>query len=339
VTRICVFGAGAIGGYLAAALSEAGADVSIVARGSHLAAIKASGLTLRQQDSEKTYRLLATDDPRKLGIQDYVIIALKAHAVPQLVNDFAPLLGRDTAVVSAVNGIPWWYFHGARTGTDLDETWLTSVDPNGAQWRGFGPQRAVGCVVYPACEIVEPGIVRHLSGNRFTLGEPDGSESQRVRTLSELMIAGGLKAPRKQRLRDEIWIKLWGNCSFNPVSALTGASLDIIGADKGCRELVRGMMLECQKVGQAVGARFAVDVEARIKGGTDIIGHKPSTRHDVELGRPMEIDPLVSSVLELARRLAIDTPLLDAVSALLRMQGEVLGLYERKPALEAKIRR
>lgn len=337
MTRICVFGAGAIGGYIAAALSEAGAEVSLVARGPHLAAIKASGLVLRKDGAESVHRIRATDDPSDLGEQDYVITALKAHAVPALVDRFAPLLGEGTAVVSAVNGIPWWYFHGARTGTPLDETWLESVDPGGAQWKGFGPQRAIGCVVYPACDVPEPGIIQHLSGDRFTLGEPDGSDSERLRILSQLMIAGNLKAPRKSRLRDEIWIKLWGNCSFNPVSALTGASLDVLGNDPACHALIRDIMIEARQVGQAVGARFAVDVERRIKGGTDIVGHKPSTRHDVERGRPMEIDPLISSVLELARRLNIETPALDAVAALVRMQGQVLGLYERKPELEARI--
>jgi len=184
--------------------------------------------------------------------------------------------------------------------------------------------------------VAEPGVIKHFSGDRFTLGEPDGSDTERLRVLSELLIAGGLKAPRKARLRDEIWIKLWGNCSFNPVSALTGASLDLIGADDGLYGLVYKMMAECQKVGESAGARFSVDIPRRIKGGTDNVGHKPSTRHDVELGRPMEIDPLISSVLELARRMNIATPNLDAVAALLRMQGQVLGLYERKPGLEPR---
>jgi 2-dehydropantoate 2-reductase len=337
VARICIFGAGAIGGYLAAALADAGADISLVARGPHLAAIQSSGLILRKDGVEKAYRLRSTDDPRELGEQDYVIVALKAHAVPAIVERFAPLLGAGTVIVPAVNGIPWWYFHGARTGTALDERWLESVDPSGAQWKFFGPERAIGCVVYPACEIPEPGVVHHASGNRFTLGEPDGSESERVRLLSEMMIAGGLKAPRKPSLRDEIWVKLWGNASFNPVSALTGASLDVIGGDAACRQLVYDIMAECKKVGEAVGARFAVGIDQRIEGGANIVGHKPSTRRDVELGRPMEIDPLVSSVLEIARKLKVDTPILDAVAALLRMQGQVLHLYDRKPNLELRI--
>ncbi|MBS3649377.1 2-dehydropantoate 2-reductase [Pseudaminobacter sp. 19-2017] len=337
MARICVFGAGAIGGYLAVSLAKAGADISVVARGPHLAAIRSRGLTLRKNGEEHTCRITATDDPRELGEQDYVIVGMKAHAVPAVVERFVPLLGKDTAVVPAVNGLPWWYFHGANTGTPLDGTWLESVDPGGAQWNFFGPERAIGCVVYPACDVPEPGVIHHSSGDRFTLGEPDGSDSERLRLLSEMLIAGGLRAPRKPRLRDEIWIKLWGNCSFNPVSALTGASLDVIGADDASRRLIHDMMVECKAVGEAVGARFGVTIEQRIKGGTDIVGHKPSTRHDVELGRPMEIDPLVSSVLEVARRLAIPTPTLDAIAALLRLQGQVLGLYDRKPGLEAVI--
>lgn len=334
MSRVCIFGAGAIGGLMAGALAEAGADVSIVARGPHLAAMKKNGMVLRMDGQEKTYKVAASDDPAELGAQDYVIIALKAHSVPPIVDKFAPLLGKETAVVSAVNGLPWWYFYKAGTGTALDDTPIETVDPGGAQWKTFGPERAIGCVVYPAASVPEPGVIEHKYGNRFSLGEPDGEQTERLETLSKLMIAGGLKAPRKGRLRDEIWIKLWGNCSFNPVSALTGASLDLIGENPACRDVVRRMMLECKAVGEAVGARFAVDVERRIDGGAEIIGHKPSTRQDVEQGRPMELDALTSTVLELARRLDIPTPTLDAVAALVRMQGVVLGLYDRKPALE-----
>jgi len=337
MTRVCVYGAGAIGGYLAVSLARAGADVSVVARGLHLEAIQARGLTLRKDGGEMTCKIRATDDAAALGPQDYVIIGMKAHSVPGVVDSIVPLLGPDTAVVPAVNGLPWWYFHGTDTGTDLDGAWLESVDPGGVQWKTLTPERTIGCVVYPACDVPEPGIINHISGDRFTVGEPDGSDTARLRLLSEMLIAGGLRAPRKSRLRDEIWIKLLGNCSFNPVSALTGASLDVIGADPASRSLIHDMMVECKAVGQAVGARFSVTLDQRIKGGTDIVGHKPSTRHDVELGRPMEIDPLISSVQELARRTGIMTPVIDRVATLLRMQGQVLGLYDRKPAIEAAI--
>jgi 2-dehydropantoate 2-reductase len=337
VTKVCIFGAGAIGGYLAHALHKGGAEVSLVARGPHLKAIQNNGLTFIKDGLSETIRLKASDNPADLGKQDFVIIALKAHSVPAIVDQFEPLLTDDTAIVSAVNGIPWWYFHKAETGTEMDDNWVETVDPNGAQWQAFGPKRAIGCVVYPACEILEPGVVNHKSGDRFTLGEPDGSRSERAMTLSKLMRDGGLRAPVKTRIRDELWIKLWGNCSFNPVSALTGASLDLIGADPACRTVIRDAMIECRNVGQAAGARFSVSIERRIQGGADITGHKPSTRHDVEQNRPMELDALVCTVLELARRLNIPTPTLDTIAALVRMQGEVLGLYQRRPDVEAQI--
>ena len=242
MTRICIFGAGAIGGYVGAALHEAGAEVSLVARGPHLEAIRADGLGLEKDGKVTRYSLPASDRPADLGPQDYVILAIKAHTIPMILDDLMPLLGPDTAVVPAVNGLPWWYFHKAQTGTALDEKPLQAVDPGGRAWNEIGPQRAIGCVVYPACEIAAPGLVKHLDGDRFTLGEPSMEQSERVKTLSSLMIAGGLKAPQKPRIRDEIWVKLWGNCSFNPVSALTGATLDAIGNDPENRSLVHAIM-------------------------------------------------------------------------------------------------
>lgn len=337
MTRVCIYGAGSIGGFLAHALAKAGAEVSLVARGPHLDAIRANGLTVIRDGVADTVQLTASDNPADLGVQDYVIIGMKAHSVPPIVGQFAPLLHDQTAIVSAVNGIPWWYFHKADTGTVLDDHWVEAVDPGGAQWKFFGPQRAIGCVVYPACSIPEPGVVQHKSGDRISLGEPDGEKTERSRILAGLLRDGGLKAPVKPRIRDELWIKLWGNCSFNPVSALTGASLDRIGADPACRAVVRDIMVECRNVGQALGARFNVSIEHRIQGGADIIGHKPSTRQDVEQGRPMELDALVCSVQELARRLDIPTPTLDTISALVRMQGAALNLYSHRPDIEAII--
>lgn len=329
MSRICIYGAGAIGGYMAAALADAGADVSLVARGPHLEAIQQSGLTLHKDGQAKTYSCRASDNPADLGKQDYVIIALKAHGLPSIIDSMQPLLDKETAIVSAVNGVPWWYFHQANTGTTLDNTPLEAVDPGGKIYHQLGAERAIGCVVYPACEIASPGVIQHIEGNRFSLGEPSGETSDRVKTLSSLLIAGGLKAPQKRRLRDEIWIKLWGNCSFNPVSALTGASLDKIGSDPYCRALVAEIMAECQTVGEALGVRFNVSIEERINGAAAIIGHKPSTRQDIEMGRPLEIDPLVTAVLELAERLEIDTPVLRHVAGLLMLQAETLGLYKR----------
>ena len=327
MTRICIFGAGAIGGYLAAALDNAGAAVSLVARGPHLEAILKNGLTFEKDGVTSTHHLPASSDPADLGPQDVVFLAVKAHGIPAIIDGLKPLLHDDTIIVPAVNGLPWWYFHGAGTGTALDEQPLLAVDPDRRIWDEIGPQRAIGCVVYPACEIAAPGHVRHLDGDRFSLGEPSGERTDRIRDLSALMIAGGLKAPVRPRIRDEIWIKLWGNCSFNPVSALTGATLDEIGNDPGSRQLVTDIMTEVQAIGEAAGARFGVSIDKRIAGATAIVGHKPSTRQDIEAGRPLEIDPILTAVIELADRLEIEAPALSRVTALLKLQTATLGLY------------
>ena len=327
MTRICIFGAGAIGGYLAAALDNAGAAVSLVARGPHLEAILKNGLTFEKDGVTSTHHLPASSDPADLGLQDVVFLAVKAHGIPAIIDGLKPLLHDDTIIVPAVNGLPWWYFHGAGTGTALDEQPLLAVDPDRRIWDEIGPQRAIGCVVYPACEIAAPGHVRHLDGDRFSLGEPSGERTDRIRDLSALMIAGGLKAPVRPRIRDEIWIKLWGNCSFNPVSALTGATLDEIGNDPGSRQLVTDIMTEVQAIGEAAGARFGVSIDKRIAGATAIVGHKPSTRQDIEAGRPLEIDPILTAVIELAERLEIEAPALSRVTALLKLQAAKLGLY------------
>ena len=327
MTRICIFGAGAIGGYLAAALDNAGAAVSLVARGPHLEAILKDGLTFEKDGVKSTHHLPASSDPADLGPQDVVFLAVKAHGIPAIIDGLKPLLHDDTIIVPAVNGLPWWYFHGADTGTALDEKPLLAVDPDRRIWDEIGPQRAIGCVVYPACEIAAPGHVRHLDGDRFSLGEPSGERTNRIRDLSALMIAGGLKAPVRPRIRDEIWIKLWGNCSFNPVSALTGATLDEIGNDPGSRQLVTDIMTEVQAIGEAAGARFGVSIDKRIAGATAIVGHKPSTRQDIEAGRPLEIDPILTAVIELADRLEIEAPALSRVTALLKLQAATLGLY------------
>jgi len=326
-SKICIFGAGAIGGYLAACLHDAGADVSLIARGSHLNAIKESGLKLEINGEMRSFKLKASDNPADFGRQDYVIIALKAHGITHITETIQPLLDPDTAVVSAVNGLPWWYFHKANTNTELDDKPLMSVDPEASIWNKIGPERAIGCVVYPACEISKPGTITHIEGNRVSLGEPSGESTERLKTLSDLMIKGGLKAPQKKRIRDEIWIKLWGNCSFNPVSALTGASLDKIAEDPDTRKLVAEIMSECKQVGEALSIRFAVSIEDRINGAGKIIGHKPSTRQDIEMGRPLEIDPLVTALIEVANQLQIDTPSLAGVTALLKLQARTLGLY------------
>ena len=324
--KICVFGAGAIGGYMGVKLAQAGADVSLVARGPHLAAMQAKGLTLIEEDgAPQTVGVTASDNPADLGPQDYVIVTLKAHSVPAVVPNMQPLIGPNTTIVSGVNGVPWWYFH--KIGGALEGTRLASVDPGNAQWDGFGPDRVLGCVVYPAAEVQEPGTIKHIEGNRFSLGEPDGSKSERAMALSKALSAAGLKAPVRPRLRDEIWVKLWGNLSFNPISALTHATLDVLCTDEGTRPVARNMMLEAQAIAEKLGVKFPIDVDRRIDGGAAVGAHRTSMLQDLEQGRPMEIDALLGSVQELGRVTDTPTPIIDTVLALTKLRGRTAGLY------------
>ena len=324
--KVCIFGAGAIGGYMGVKLAKAGADVSLVARGPHLAAMQEKGLTLIEEEGETTtVPVTASDDPAALGVQDYVIVTLKAHSVPPVVSKMAPLIGPNTTIVSGVNGVPWWYFHkleGAHEGTRLD-----SVDPGNVQWNGFGPDRVLGCVVYPAAEVIEPGVIKHIEGNRFSLGEPDGSKSDRAQALSKILANAGLKAPVRPKLRDEIWVKLWGNLSFNPISALTHATLDVLCTDEGTRAVARNMMVEAQEIAERLGVKFPIDVDRRIAGGAAVGAHRTSMLQDLDQGRPMEIDALVASVQELGRDTGVPTPTIDTVLGLIRLRARTAGLY------------
>jgi len=322
--KITIYGAGAIGGYLAAELALAGEEVSIVARGPHLEAIREPGLKLLIEGQEKLARVRAAEDPGELGAQDYVILTLKAHSVAPVVERMRLLLGPETAIVTAQNGILWWYFY------KLPGPWeshrLPIADPGGTIWDGLGPERAIGCVVYPSCEIVEPGVVRHIDGKRFMLGEPDGTKSARVTALSKILTAAGLKAPVRTRIRDDIWLKLWGNVSFNPVSAVTGATLEEMTGDPGTREVLRKMMLEAEAVARALGVDFPVDVDTRIGWGAEVGAHKTSMLQDLEKGRPMEIDALVASVSELGRLTSVATPTIDILLALVRLRARTAAI-------------
>ncbi|SIT90203.1 ketopantoate reductase [Yoonia rosea] len=323
--KICIFGAGAIGGYMGAKLAQAGADVSLVARGPHLKAMREDGLRLIEESGETTVKVTASDDAADLGPQDYVIVTLKAHSVPPVVSKMQPLIGENTTIVSGVNGVPWWYFH--KIGGPLEGTRLETVDPGNAQWDGFGPDRVLGCVVYPAAEVIAPGVVKHIEGNRFSLGEPDGSKSERALTLSKALADAGLRAPVRPKIRDEIWVKLWGNLSFNPISALTHATLDVLCTDPGTREVARNMMLEAHAIAEKLGVKFPIDVDRRIQGGADVGAHRTSMLQDLDQGRPMEIDALVGSVKELGRVTETPTPTIDTVLALVALRGRVAGLY------------
>jgi 2-dehydropantoate 2-reductase len=251
-------------------------------------------------------------------------MALKAYSTPAVVDAMRPLLGPETAVVTAANGVPWWYFY--RLKGPWEDRRLESVDPGGKQWDGIGPMRAIGCVVYPACEVLAPGVIRHISGDRFSLGEPSGEKTQRTSRLSKALIAADLKAPQR-RIRDEIWIKLWGNLCFNPISALTLETLDRVATDPGTRAVARAMMLEAQAIGEKLGVRFGVDVDKRIDGAAAVGAHKTSMLQDLERGRPMEIDALVTAVQEMGRLVGIETPTIDTVLALVQQRARVAGCY------------
>ena len=333
--KVCIYGAGAIGGYLGVELARAGAEVSLVARGGHLEAMQTNGVKLLINGEERVARVRATDDPAELGPQDYVIIALKAHSVPSVVEKMRPLLGNDTSVVTAVNGVPYWYFY--KHGGALENRTLETIDPAGRQWEVLRPERALGCIVYPATEVVAPGVIQHIYGDKFPLGEPSGEVTPRVKALAELMESAGLRAPVMPNIRDELWLKLWGNLCFNPISALTHATLDVIAADPGTRAVARGMMLEAQAIAEKLGIRFRVDVERRINGAGAVGAHKTSMLQDLERGRPMEIDALLSVVQEMGRMVGVATPTIDVVLALVRQRGEIAGCYTRphQPSSEA----
>jgi 2-dehydropantoate 2-reductase len=324
--KICIYGAGAIGGYLGVQLARAGADVSLVARGAHLAAMRQNGLRLRIGGEERVVHPRCTDDPAELGPQDFVIICLKAHSITGVIEAMQPLFGPRTRIVTAVNGIPYWYFY--RHGGRYEGSTLESIDPGGRQWRELTPQRAIGCIVYPATEIEAPGVIRHVYGDRFPMGEPSGQSSADVDRLSALFVAAGLQAPILAGIRDEIWLKLWGNVCLNPISALTHATLEVICSDPATRALSKAIMLETQAIAEEFGIKFRVDVERRIEGARKVGAHKTSMLQDLERGRPMEIDPLVTVVQEMGRLAAIPTPSLDAVLALVAQRAKIAGLYE-----------
>ena len=324
--KFCIYGAGAIGGYLAVTLAVAGHEVCVIARGAHLDAIQKHGLRLRMSDaSEQTVRLPAAEDPRTFGPQDFVLCALKAHQAYTAAESFAPLLGPHTAVVTAMNGIPWWYFF--RSGGRFDGFHPESVDQGGRQWHAIGPERAIGCVIDPACEVVAPGVIVHEKYNKFTLGEPDGTLSTRVMTLSQALQESGLDAPVRDNIRWNIWLKLLGNVCFNPISVLTGATLDRIVGEPALRSLCKTMMLEARDVHEALGIHIKAEmVERRLNAAGAVTGHKMSMLQDFERGRALEIDALVTVVQELGRMAGVPTSHTDMILALVREKARTSGL-------------
>lgn len=317
--KIAIIGAGAIGGYVGAKLALAGEEVTFVVRGDNLRAIRAQGMRLVLHDgTEQVARdVRATDDYGEAGAQDLVILATKAHQVAAVAGQLPRLFGPGTAVVTMQNGIPFWYFH--KTGGALEGSAVRSVDGDGQLARLIPPDRVIGCVVYPASELVAPGVVRHIEGDRFPLGELDGSRSERVVRISECFARAGFKAPVLEDIRSEIWLKLWGNLSFNPISGLTHATLVDICQDTLSRGLAADMMREAQQVAHKLGIAFRVPLDKRIAGAEKVGKHKTSMLQDIEAGRAPEIDALVGSVAELARLTDTPTPHIDTVYALVKL--------------------
>ena len=332
--KIGIVGAGAIGGYLGARLALAGEEVTFIARNRNLEAINARGFRLIEEDGrERTAAdVRAVQRMADAGAQDVVLLSVKAHQVVELLPDLRALFGPQTAVVTMINGVPWWYFH--KLPGPWDGRPLESVDPGGRIAAAIEPARVIGAVVYPAAELVEPGLVRVIEGNRFTLGEPDGTRSARVEALSQALMKAGFKAPVSKDIRAEIWVKLWGNLSFNPISALTHATLRDICRFAPTRALAAAMMTEAQAVGQALGVAFRVGLEQRIVGAEAVGAHKTSMLQDVEHGRALELQALVGAVLELGRITGVATPTIEAVHALAALLQQTLAAQQGRLRVE-----
>ncbi len=333
--KIAIIGAGAIGGYVGAKLALAGNEVTFIVRGANLQAIRDKGMRLILQDGTEQLAtgVHATDDYAAAGPQDLVILAMKAHQLEAVADQLPALLGPDTPIITMQNGIPYWYFHnhgGALAGSKLD-----SVDPGHSLADKISPQRVIGCVVYPASELVAPGVVRHIEGDRFPLGELDGSISARVTRMSDCFTAAGFKAPVLEDIRGEIWLKLWGNLTFNPISSLSHSTLQDICQYPPSRALAASMMREAQEVAHKLGVEFRVTLDKRIAGAEKVGRHKTSMLQDIEAGRAPEIDALVGSVAELGRLTHTPTPHIDTVYALVRLLARTMDAGQGRLRLEA----
>jgi 2-dehydropantoate 2-reductase len=322
--RFAVLGAGAIGAYVGASLARGGADVHLIARGKNLEAMKQNGVKVISPRGDFHEHPPATDNAQEIGPVDFVFLGLKANSYASCGPLLHPLLHENTAVIAGQNGIPWWYFHGLE-GPYKDHK-IQAVDPDGAVSKVIPPERAIGCVVYPGTELAEPGVVNHLEGTRFTIGEPDGSMSERCRVFSEAMIAGQLKCPIEERIRDEIWVKLMGNVALNPLSALTRATLASMCKFDQTRKLIASMMGEALEIAHALGAQPSVSIERRLQGAERVGEHKTSTLQDLEAGKPLELAAMIDAVIELADLTDVEAPCLRAVGASSNLLAQTLGL-------------
>ena len=309
--KICIVGAGATGGYLGFKLINAGFDVSLVARGTHLKAMKHSGLTVIENDKEISCFPKCSESMSDLGKMDYIFITLKAYSIPGLVNEISTMIKENTAVITAYNGIPWWYFFNIEG--PFKNYRIKCIDPNNIQWDTITPERIIGCVVYPATEIIEPGVIKHIEGNRFSLGEPEGMQTERILTISKALVKAGIKAPIRSNLREEIWIKLIGNLAFNPLSVITGKTLDILASENEYRTIAYDAMEEASLIINQLGIKLKISIDQRIEGAAKVGAHKTSMLQDYEKGKELELDSLVVSIKEIGNLLGIKTPTIDKI--------------------------
>ena len=332
--KIAIIGAGAIGGYVGVKLALSGEDVTFIVRGANLEAIKKDGMKLVMEDGTEhvAKNVRATNDYNEAGPQDVVILALKAHQVDAVANDVPKLFGPNTVVVTMQNGIPFWYFH--KHGGPHEGQRVQSVDPTGLVSDKIPADRILGCVVYPASALIAPGVVKHIEGDRFPIGELDGSVTERAQKVSEAFIKAGFKSPILENIRSEIWLKLWGNLSFNPISSLSHSTLVDICQYPLTRELAANMMIEAQRIANKLGIEFRVPLEKRIRGAEKVGKHKTSMLQDVEAGRAPEIDALVGSVVELGRITNTPTPHIDSVYALVKLLAKTMEEEHGKVKME-----
>ena len=322
---VTIVGAGAIGGWLGARLAAQGVHVSLLARGATLASLQQHGLRLRSGDAEQRYQLPATSDAATLGVQDLVVLAVKAPALPDIARSIGPLLGPDTGVLTAMNGVPWWFFQGF--GGDLAGTRLQAVDPHGELAAAIAPARVLGCVVHASCSSDAPGVVRHHFGQGLIVGEPGGGASARVNALAALLSAAGFDTTVSPQIQRDVWYKLWGNMTVNPISALTGATTDLILDDPLVRGFVSGVMLEAREIGSRIGIPISQQPEDRHAVTRKLGAFKTSMLQDLEAGKPVELDALVTVVRELGQLTGVATPLTDVLLGLARLQARFRGLY------------
>jgi 2-dehydropantoate 2-reductase len=319
--KIAIVGAGAIGAFLGAKLALSGEDVYLIARGAHLQAMKTHGVRVKSPEGDFGAHPNATDDYESVGPVDFVFLTVKAHSLTEIAPQIAPLLGPETAVVSAQNGIPWWYFHSH--GGPFDGTAIESVDPGGVVAQAIDPSRIIGCIIYPSAVIVQPGVIEHIEGNRFSIGELDGTTSDRCKTLAAALIGAGLKAPMRSRIRHDLWVKLLGNVVFNPMSALTGATLEEMATHPESSAIARAVMAEADEVAVTLGIRLPLTIDQRMDGARKVGFHKTSMLQDLESGRPMELESVVGVVIELGEKLGLPMPHTRTLYSCTRLLSQV----------------